>query len=66
MVGSTEDVDPAEAPKVAAAIFGAVGVYGVCDFFFFQIVNPFTFELQTTNIYRPCRYFSSSAQVKLG
>ena len=29
LVGSTEDVDPEDAPKVAAAVFGAVGVYAV-------------------------------------
>ena len=29
MVGSTEDVEPTDAPKVAAAVFGAVGVYAV-------------------------------------
>ncbi|KAF2238722.1 hypothetical protein EV356DRAFT_529162 [Viridothelium virens] len=29
MVGSTENVDPNDAPKVAAAVFGAVGVYAI-------------------------------------
>lgn len=31
MMGSTEDPDPKDAPAVAAAVFGAVAVYGVCN-----------------------------------
>lgn len=65
MVGSTEDVDPEQAPKVAATIFGAVGVYAVREPIP-NLAKLYIVKLWMTDSLCSCRYSSSFVQAKHG